>query len=451
MFCEKYKQFLKNMTKPECSKQESSITKNKPEKDSPSTAKDLFADFVPEGSDSEEENEIQDDKKDENIEPASKKSRDSNSKKYIPKYKKEWENKPELKSWLSESIHGNTYFYCKFCKKDYRCGISDIHKHMSSKKHALKAAMPAFKAQKFKFRGLLCPVFTPFTNLKRVTPDVNLKVIPKYANFLKACNIKGILINDIVGEGMSLTTHERIDLADAWADACEKTNQFLMAQIGGAPLKDVIEMAKHAAKRDIGAVVVLPDLYNKPKNHLDLIKYIKLISEFTENVPILYHHNFKFTQVEIDITSFLLDITGEVDSFVGVIYSTNDIQQSTAAMAINREKFTVFMGTDEAILGAAASGFTCIMGTSLNFLPKLVESICEAVREGNIKNAQTSQNLLNRTIDVIVKQGDYIAASKAATDIITSTCGTTTREPLQTLWEGTIKKLQCKLRELGVM
>ncbi|RZC32597.1 N-acetylneuraminate lyase A, partial [Asbolus verrucosus] len=450
------------MTKPECSKKETSGEQEEEEikiitedtgKDSQTenatTAKDLFSVFAPEDSNSGDENEKQDDKKDENYEPSPKKSKD-NSKKYIPKYKKEWENKPELKSWLSESIHGNTYFYCKFCKKDYRCGISDIHKHMSSKKHMLRAAMPAFKAQKFKFRGLLCPVFTPFTNIKRVTPDVNLKAIQKYANFLNACNIKGILINDIIGEGMSLTIRERMDLTDAWAEACEKNNQFLMVQIGGAPLKDVIEMAKHANKREVGAIVILPDLYNKPNSHLDLIKYLKLISEFTKNVPILYHHNPKFTHVEINVVSFLLDIIGEVDSFVGLIYSTNDIQQSTAAMTINREKFTVFMGTDEAVLGAAASGFSCIMGTSLNFLPKLVESICDSVKKGNIKNAQTSQNLLNRTIDLISKQGDSIAAFKAATDIITNTCGTTTREPLQSLWEGTIKKMQSKLRELGV-
>jgi dihydrodipicolinate synthase/N-acetylneuraminate lyase len=48
----------------------------------------------------------------------------------------------------------------------------------------------------------------------------------------------------------------------------------------------------------VGAVVILPDLYNKPQNHLDLIKYIKLIADFTKNVPILYHHHPKFTHVE---------------------------------------------------------------------------------------------------------------------------------------------------------
>ncbi|KAJ3647618.1 hypothetical protein Zmor_019485 [Zophobas morio] len=443
------------MTKPESSKKESNEetgTKSEPPDDpqtnpSPTTAKDLFADFAPDESDSSDDDSG---KKSENYEPASKKPKDS-SKKYIPKYKKEWESKPELKSWLSESIHGNTYFYCKFCKKDYRCGISDIHKHMSSKKHTLRATMPEFRAQKFKFRGLLCPVFTPFVAMKSVAPNVNLKAVPKYANFLSACGVRGILVNDVVGEGMSLTIRERIDIADAWADVCEKTNQFLMVQIGGAPLKDVVELAKHAAKREVGAVVVLPDLYTKPKNHLDLIKYVKLVSEFTRNVPILYHHYPRYTGVEIDIGAFLLDIIGEVDSFVGVIYSTNDIQQSMAAAAVNREKFTIFMGTDEGILGAAASGFTCIMGTSLNFLPKLVESICEAVREGNLKAAQTSQNLLIKTIDVVLKEGDSIAAFKAATDIITGTCGTTTREPLQTFWDGTIKKMQVKLRELGVM
>jgi hypothetical protein len=195
------------MTKPECSKKEPTREKTKtktdsPEKDSkltnPATAKDLFSVFAPEESDNDEVDiEKRDDKKDENYEPACKKSKDNNSKRYIPKYKKEWENKPELKSWLSESIHGNTYFYCKFCKKDYRCGISDIHKHMSSKKHMLRATVPAFEAQKFKFRGLLCPVFTPFVNTRRVTPDINLEAIPKYARFLNACEVKGILGNDI--------------------------------------------------------------------------------------------------------------------------------------------------------------------------------------------------------------------------------------------------------------
>jgi hypothetical protein len=82
--------FYHEMTKPECSKKEPTREKTKtkidsPEKDSkltnPATAKDLFSVFAPEESDNDEVDiEKRDDKKDENYEPACKKSKDNNSK-----------------------------------------------------------------------------------------------------------------------------------------------------------------------------------------------------------------------------------------------------------------------------------------------------------------------------------------------------------------------------------
>lgn len=55
--------------------------------------------------------------------------------------------------------------------------------------------------------------------------------------------------------------------------------------------------AIHAEKLKVGAIVLMADLYHRPKNHLDLIRYIKIISEYTEKVPILYHHYPKYTQL----------------------------------------------------------------------------------------------------------------------------------------------------------
>ncbi|KAJ8943004.1 hypothetical protein NQ318_008322 [Aromia moschata] len=241
-----------------------------------------------------------------------------------------------------------------------------------------------------------------------------------------------------MGEGTSLTPEERKSLTEYWADICKEKNQFLMVQIGGAPLKSVVDM--------VGAIVLMPDLYNRPKNHLDLIRYIKIISDYTESIPILYHHFPKHTQINIDITSFLLDITGEIESFVGVIYTTNDLQESLSALTLNPEKYVVFMGTDEVMLGAVASGFTCIMGNSINILPKLAESIY-----GEIKSAQASQNLLKKALDNIYCNGDAVAMLKAAISIITNLPVETVREPLQTAWEGTLTKMKNKLHEIGII
>ncbi|CAG9857872.1 unnamed protein product [Phyllotreta striolata] len=431
------------------------------------TAKDLFSDFkASDESDFEDLNDQEQASFSDSDEPLTKKIKkkkdlkrkpkpgheDSPKKKnYIQKYKKEWESIPAVKPWISESVHGPHYFYCRFCKKDYKCGKTEIFKHMSAMKHKKHLTNTVQSVQnKFLFRGLLCPVITPF--VKSRGKEVNYKLINPYAKFLKACGVKGILLNDITGEGMSLTTEERKQLVEFWYDICKEKNQFLMVQVGGAPLKSVIEMAVHAERLKVGAIVLMADLYHRPKTHLDLIRYIKIISEYTEKVPILYHHYPKYTQLyDIDMTAFLLDITGEVEQFVGVIYTTNDLQDGLTALTLNPEKYVVFMGTDEVMLGAVASGFTCIMGNSINILPKLAESICQCIKDGEIKSAQASQNLLKKAIDSIYCNGDMVSTLKAAISIMTNLPVDTVREPLQTVWEGTIIKMKNKLHEIGII
>lgn len=53
-----------------------------------------------------------------------------------------------------------------------------------------------------------------------------------------------LLVNDRVGEGMSLTCGERMKITEEWAKACTKTNQHLMVQVGGTSFKEVQDMVK---------------------------------------------------------------------------------------------------------------------------------------------------------------------------------------------------------------
>lgn len=419
----------------------------------PKTAKDLFAVFTPK---SESESEPEEDENDEEFTPTKKKRLTTSNekepgvkKKYSQKYQAKWNEVPSFKPWLSPSVHGDIYFYCKFCKKDYKCGKSEILKHMSSKKHK-QLTQPQLKVQKkFSFRGLLCPVFTPFRRTK--TMDVNYNVISQYSSFLKACGIKGILLNDWLGEGASLTLSERKQITEEWNSNCEKNGQFLIVQVGGLPLKDVIELANHAELLKVGAIIVHPDLYNRPKNHLDLVKYIKLVAEATKEVPILYHHHPKYTNLNIDMTQFLLDITGEVDAFVGLIHTTNDLQSALSSLHVNEQQFTVFMGTDEVILGAAASGFSCIMGSSLNLFAKLVETICFSATKGEISTAQKTQTVLAKALYRIFSYGDAVPTLKAAMCLISKLPLGPTREPLEAIWEGNIEKMKNELHEMGLV
>lgn len=47
------------------------------------------------------------------------------------------------------------------------------------------------------------------------------------------------------------------------------------------------------------------------------------------------------------MSKFLCDMIGEVDSFVGLIYSSDNLKDATVALHVNEDKYVVFAGTDE--------------------------------------------------------------------------------------------------------
>lgn len=71
----------------------------------------------------------------------------SKKRRYLQKYVKDWEKIPAFKPWLSESLIGATYFYCKFCKSDNKCGKTELEKHMLSRKHIRNSKGAVVKVQ----------------------------------------------------------------------------------------------------------------------------------------------------------------------------------------------------------------------------------------------------------------------------------------------------------------
>lgn len=71
----------------------------------------------------------------------------SKKKRYFQKYVKDWEKVPAFKPWVSESLLGTMYFYCKFCKSDNKCGKTELEKHMLSQKHIRNSKGPTVKVQ----------------------------------------------------------------------------------------------------------------------------------------------------------------------------------------------------------------------------------------------------------------------------------------------------------------
>jgi len=62
--------------------------------------------------------------------------------KYSKRYKKDWENLPEFKNWLTGE---NDVAHCKVCKIDLRPQLADLKRHVQSQKHTKNVRAKAFQ------------------------------------------------------------------------------------------------------------------------------------------------------------------------------------------------------------------------------------------------------------------------------------------------------------------
>uniref|UniRef100_A0A336KD48 N-acetylneuraminate lyase n=1 Tax=Culicoides sonorensis TaxID=179676 RepID=A0A336KD48_CULSO len=260
--------------------------------------------------------------------------------------------------------------------------------------------------KKFTFKGFMAPVFTPFD----ANGAVNLDIIPQYADYLKQKGIEAVLVNGTTGEGMSMSVEERKSVAEKWFVETRRLNITMMVQIGGTTSADVFELAKHAEQLGVEAVLVLPQLYMKPKTEDELVDYLTDVSSHCKNTPLFYYHIPKYTNVQLNISRIISLAKSRISNFTGVKDSSSNLEQIVHAIDSN---VTIFLGTNAILLASLALGFDSFILTPLNIYPEMSQAIKEWLSEGNLSAARQLQMELNVKIREITLKGQFTAAMKA--------------------------------------
>lgn len=126
---------------------------------------------------------------------------------------------------------------------------------------------------------------------------VNYDVIEKYAAHLKQKGMHGVMVNGLTGEGMTLRCEERKRLAEEWFKVTRKHQMTMLLNIGGTNVADVLELAEHADKLGVDAIMVLPDLFFRPAVEEDLMHYIREVAKHAPSTPVMYYHIPMMTDV----------------------------------------------------------------------------------------------------------------------------------------------------------
>ncbi|XP_029039289.2 N-acetylneuraminate lyase-like [Osmia bicornis bicornis] len=283
----------------------------------------------------------------------------------------------------------------------------------------------------YTFKGLIVPVFTPFNNDS--TKSLNLSIIPQYASYLASKKITGVLINGTTGEGTSLNLNERKLVAEAWANAVKATKQHLMIQVGGAPFPDVLELAKHAESIKADSILCLPELYFKPTTSEQLTEYLKLVGSAAPNTPLLYYHIPMFTNVNVHMGQFLESLGEAVPTFVGIKFTSANLEEGAQALNASNKKYVIFLGNDQLISAACALGMDSVIATGINMLPELLLETFNEGKAGNMLKAKEKQERLTKAVMAISKHGNWVETMKVAMPLLTNIKPGPTRAPLKTL------------------
>lgn len=271
-----------------------------------------------------------------------------------------------------------------------------------------------------KIKGLVAAPFTPMTG----EGALNLDVVPAYYQFLKNNGVAGAFINGSTGEGVSQTTQERKDHAQAWADQVKKDDQpmKLINLVGGTSYQECIDLALHSQAIGVDAIAILAPFYFKPPTVKELAQFVKTVGEAVPDMPVYFYHIPVLTGVGFAMIDLLKELHGQMPNFAGIKYTHEDFMDFLSCLHFADGQYDMLWGRDENMLAALALGAEGSVGSTFNYAAPLYLQLMEAYEKGHI---QAARQLQQQSIDMIRLLGKYggIGTGKAFMRYVGIDCG----------------------------
>jgi len=259
-----------------------------------------------------------------------------------------------------------------------------------------------------RFRGLIAATLTPFT----ADGQVDLGPIPAYADHLVERGIVGVYVNGSTGEGPSLTTAERRDLAEAWIAAIDGRIP-VMVQIGHTSVDEARASAEHA--RDAGADMIsaCAPFYFPVASEERLFAAIEAMTRSVPELPFYYYHIPRLTGARLDMATLLERVAAsDHPSFAGIKFSDFALHDFIECQHACDGRFELLWGVDEMSLAALATGAQAFVGSTYNFAAPLYQQIAQAFESGDMERARELQLRSVDLVRVLNRHGGFHASLK---------------------------------------
>lgn len=257
------------------------------------------------------------------------------------------------------------------------------------------------------YQGVYAALMTPF----KADGSVDYGALQVLADHCIDSGLTGLYVGGSTGEGFLLTEEERMEVfrvvGKHMAGKCN-----LFAHVGAISTDSAVRMAKVAEESGFDAVsAVAPFYYAFP---LEAIKtYYSDIMHAT-TLPMLMY-NFPnaggFNGMLDVVNSFIQD-----DKLLGIKHTSQNLFELEQFKHLDRD-LVVFNGFDEMLVAGLSMGADGGIGSTYNFMPRIILDIYNSFNQGDIAAAQKAQDKANRIISAMIPFGVFQMEKEILTNL----------------------------------
>lgn len=297
-----------------------------------------------------------------------------------------------------------------------------------------------------RFLGLIAAPFTPF----HADGSINLDAVPAYARLLRENGVTAAFVCGTTGEGLSMTQHERMQVAEAWMKEADDRLRVIV-HVGHNCLADAQELTRHAMKIGAAAVGAFAPSFFKPRDCDELVDWCAALADAAPEMPFYYYHIPSMTGVNLLVEPFLVRALDRIPSLAGVKYTHEDLADFAACVAFADGRYDVLFGRDELLLEGWDRKAVGAVGSTYNYAAPLYLQILAQLQAGNRVKARLLQDQAIRMIAVCNGVGvTHLAASKAIMADLGVDCGPT-RAPVRSINSAQLAELRRQLKAIGFL
>jgi N-acetylneuraminate lyase len=295
---------------------------------------------------------------------------------------------------------------------------------------------------KSRLLGLIAAPFTP------MLPDgsLNPAAILQQGRALSASGVAGAFICGTTGEGFSLTTPERQQVAEAWKNEQTKSLR-LIVHVGHNSLEESQKLAAHAEQIGAHAFATIGPNFFRPAGLEQLVGYCAKVAEAAPSLPFYFYHMPAMSGINFLMSDFLQAASPIIPNLAGIKFTHENLMDYTQCLQLEKGRFDILFGRDEILLGALALGATGAVGSTYNYMPSIYLQVIEAFKSGDLETARRHQV---RAIDIIAVMARHggLPAGKAMMKLAGIDCGPV-RLPLRSLSPAETDNLFRELEKVG--